>query len=41
MKPMIERDQLAALKGENARLLLEGHGIEWRLPPELVLLSRS
>ena len=33
--PMIERDQLAALQGENARLiaLLDGHGIEWRLPP--------
>lgn len=33
---MIERDQLAALQGENARLiaLLDGHGIEWRLPPE-------
>lgn len=32
---MIERDQLAALRGENARLiaLLEDHGIEWRLPP--------
>lgn len=33
---MIERDQLAALQAENARLiaLLEDHGIEWRLPPE-------
>ncbi|MHB8920344.1 MAG: hypothetical protein ACYC3N_04835 [Halothiobacillus sp.] len=33
---MIERDQLAALQGENARLiaLLEDYGIEWRLPPE-------
>ncbi|MEI8029948.1 MAG: DEAD/DEAH box helicase family protein [Comamonadaceae bacterium] len=33
---MIERDQLAALHAENARLiaLLEDHGIEWRLPPE-------
>ena len=33
---MSERDQLAALQGENARLiaLLDGHGIEWRLPPE-------
>jgi hypothetical protein len=34
---MIERDQLAALQAENARLiaLLEAHCIEWRLPPEL------
>ena len=34
--PMIEREQLAALQTENARLLalLDGHGIEWRLPPE-------
>lgn len=33
---MIERDQLAALKAENVRLigLLEDHGIEWYLPPE-------
>ena len=33
---MIEREQLAALQTENARLfaLLDGHGIEWRLPPE-------
>ena len=33
---MIERDQFAALQGENARLiaLLEDHGIEWRLPGE-------
>jgi hypothetical protein len=33
---MSERDQLAALQGENARLfaLLDCHGIEWRLPPE-------
>lgn len=33
---MIERDQLAVLQAENARLitLLEAHGIEWRLPPE-------
>ena len=33
---MSERDQLAALQAENARLvaLLDGHGIEWRLPPE-------
>ena len=33
---MIERDQLAALQGENARLiaLLEDQGIEWRLPSE-------
>ena len=33
---MSERDQLAALQTENARLiaLLDGHGIEWRLPPE-------
>ena len=31
---MIERDQLAAMQAENARLiaLLDGHGIEWRLP---------
>jgi len=31
---MIEHDQLAALQGENARLiaLLKDHGIEWRLP---------
>jgi len=30
---MIERDQLAVLQAENARLisLLEAHGIEWRL----------
>jgi superfamily II DNA or RNA helicase len=34
--PTIERDQLAALQAENARLiaLLDGHGIKWRLPPE-------
>ncbi len=34
--PMIEREQLAALQTENARLLalLDGHGIEWRLPLE-------
>jgi hypothetical protein len=33
---MIERDQLAALQGENARLiaLLEDRGIEWSLPSE-------
>jgi hypothetical protein len=33
---MIERDQLAALQAENARLvaLLKGHGIEWNLTPE-------
>ncbi len=33
---MIERDRLAALQIENARLiaLLEDHGIEWGLPPE-------
>lgn len=33
---MSERDQLAALQTENVRLiaLLDGHGIEWRLPPE-------
>lgn len=38
---MIERDQLAALQGENTHLiaLLEDHGIEWRslgepAPPE-------
>ena len=33
---MIERDPLATLRAENARLiaLLDGHGIEWRLPPE-------
>ena len=33
---MIEHDPLAALQGENARLiaLLEDHGIEWRLPPQ-------
>lgn len=33
---MSERDQLAALQAENARLiaLLDGHGIEWRLPQE-------
>jgi superfamily II DNA or RNA helicase len=31
-----ERNALTALQGENARLivLLEDHGIEWRLPPE-------
>ncbi|KVW95467.1 TOTE conflict system archaeo-eukaryotic primase domain-containing protein [Thiobacillus denitrificans] len=35
---MIERNQLAALQAENARLiaLLKSHGIEWRLPPEPV-----
>jgi hypothetical protein len=33
---MIERDQLAALQSENARLIamLEWHGIDWRVPPE-------
>ena len=33
---MIERDQLAVLQGENARLiaLLDGRGIEWRLTPQ-------
>ena len=38
---MIDRDTLASLQSENARLiaLLDGHGIEWRLqqnptPPE-------
>lgn len=32
---MTERDLLAALQAENARLvaLLESHGVEWRLPP--------
>jgi superfamily II DNA or RNA helicase len=36
MRPMSERDQLAALQAENARLiaLLENNGIEWCLPPE-------
>ena len=40
-EPMIDRDQLASLQSENARLiaLLDSHGIEWRLqqhqtPPE-------
>lgn len=35
---MAEREQLAALQGENARLiaLLESHGIAWRLSPESV-----
>jgi len=34
-QPMSERDSLAALRAENARLiaLLELHEIEWRLPP--------
>jgi len=45
---MQDRDDLAALRGENARLiaLLESHGIDWRLPrpasspaPELSRLS--
>jgi superfamily II DNA or RNA helicase len=38
MEPMIDRDLLVALQAENARLiaLLEGHGIEWRLPPQSV-----
>ena len=33
---MSERDPLATLQAENARLiaLLDGHGIEWRVPPE-------
>ncbi len=33
---MVDRDPLAALQGENTRLiaLLERHGIEWRLPQE-------
>ena len=33
---MIDRNQLASLQGENARLiaLLDGHGIEWRLPQQ-------
>ena len=33
---MSERDQLAALQTENARLiaLLNGRGIEWRLTPQ-------
>ncbi len=33
---MSEKDPLAALQAENARLiaLLEAHGIEWHLPPE-------
>ena len=35
---MVERDPLAALKAENARLiaLLEANGIQWRAPPEPV-----
>jgi len=38
MEPMIDRDLLVTLQAENARLiaLLEGHGIEWRLPPQSV-----
>ncbi|MHA6909639.1 TOTE conflict system archaeo-eukaryotic primase domain-containing protein [Ralstonia pseudosolanacearum] len=33
---MANRDELAALRAENARLiaLLESHGIEWQLPPQ-------
>lgn len=33
---LLERNPLTALQTENARLiaLLDGHGIEWRLPPE-------
>jgi len=36
---MIERDPLAALQAENARLiaLLDGHGIEWRSSQETKL----
>ena len=32
---MIDRDELASLRAENARLaaLLEAHGVDWRLPP--------
>lgn len=35
---MIDRDLLAALQAEIARLiaLLEAHGIAWRLPPQSV-----
>jgi len=35
---MVERDPLAILKAENARLvaLLEANGIQWRVPPEFV-----
>lgn len=36
MRSMVDRNLLAALQAENARLiaLLERRGIEWRLPPE-------
>ncbi|MBU6489359.1 MAG: DEAD/DEAH box helicase family protein [Burkholderiales bacterium] len=48
MEPMTDRDRLAALRAENARLiaLLEAHGIAWRLPsqsvppPKMAELSR-
>ena len=40
---MIERDPLAALEAENARLiaLLEQQGIAWRLPAAQVLLTNE
>ncbi len=35
--PIIDPDELVALRAENTRLiaLLEAHGIEWRLPPQI------
>jgi len=38
---MANRDELASLQTENARLvaLLDSHGIEWRLPPKPVPIA--
>ena len=43
MGSMIELDTLAALQGENARLiaLLEAHGIKWRLPQPAVPVAQE
>lgn len=40
---MTDRDLLAALQAENARLiaLLEARGIEWRLPPQSMSLPKT
>ncbi|RKE39194.1 hypothetical protein B0G76_5592 [Paraburkholderia sp. BL23I1N1] len=40
---MTDRDLMAALQAENARLiaLLDAHGIEWRLPPQTVNLPKT
>jgi len=38
---VLDRDELSGLRAENARLiaLLESHGIEWRVPPQPVVVA--